>query len=176
MTTATSVFLLPNGTFFVELAVTIILIVAFSKWLLPKLTKAMADRQEQVRASLESAEKARQDAEAADDERHHVLEGARVQAREIVAMAQQTADQLRSDAAERAQAEYDRIVAAAAAEVQVARRRAVDEAAARLGEVVIEVVSKVVGREINAESHRDLIDEAIAALTEESQNGVGQPL
>ena len=98
MTTAESVFLLPNGTFFVELAVTIILIVAFSKWVLPPLTKAMDDRQEQIRASLEAAEKARQDAEAADDERHDVLEAARSQAREIVAMAQQTSDQLRSDA------------------------------------------------------------------------------
>jgi F-type H+-transporting ATPase subunit b len=175
MTTGTSVFLLPNGTFFVELAVTIILIVAFSKWLLPPLTKAMAARQEQVRASLEAAERARMDAEAADDERHHVLEEARVQAREIVAMAQQTADQLRADATVRAQAEYDRIVAAAAADVQLARQRAVDEAAARLGEVVIEVVSKVVGREINAESHRDLIDEAIAALAEESRRAAGQP-
>jgi F-type H+-transporting ATPase subunit b len=174
MTTATSVFLLPNGTFFVELAVTIILIVAFSKWLLPPLTKAMSNRQEQIRASLASAEKARQDAEAADDERHVVLEGARSQAREIVSMAQQTADQLRADAATRAQAEYDRIVAAAAADVQVARQRAVDEAAARLGEVVIDVVAKIVGREIDAASHRDLIDEAIVALTEESRKGAGQ--
>jgi hypothetical protein len=36
-------------------------------------------------------------------------------------------------------------------------------------------VSKVVGREINAESHRDLIDEAIAALAEESRRAAGQP-
>ncbi len=174
MTPAESVFLLPNGTFFVELAVTIILIVAFSKWLLPPLTKAMNDRQEQIRASLASAEQARQDAEAADDERHAVLEEARGHAREIVAMAQQTADGLRTAAATRAQAEYDRIVAAAAADVQVARQRAVDEAAARLGEVVIEVVAKIVGREIDAASHRDLIDEAIVALSEESQKGAGQ--
>jgi F-type H+-transporting ATPase subunit b len=176
MNPAESVFLLPNGTFFVELAVTIILIVAFSKWVLPPLTKAMADRQEQIRASLASAEKARQDAEAADDERHQVLEEARGQAREIVAMAQQTADQLRADATTRAQAEYDRIVAAATADVHVARQRAVDEAAARLGEVVIEVVTKIVGREIDAASHRDLIDEAIRALADESRNGAGQTL
>ena len=55
----------------------------------------MADRQEQIRASLEAADQARKDAEAADDERHSVLEAARGQAREIVATAQQTADQVR---------------------------------------------------------------------------------
>jgi len=171
-----SLFLIPNATFFVELAVVLVLIWLFYKYLMPPLNKAMDERRAQIQSSLEAADRARKDAEAADDERHHVLEEARGQAREIVAMAQQTADQLRADATTRAQAEYDRIVAAAATDVQVARQRAVDEAAARLGEVVIEVVSKVVGREINAESHRDLIDEAIAALSEESRKGVGQSL
>ena len=169
-----SLFLLPNGTFFVELAVVLILVWLFYKYLLPPLNKAMQERQEQIRSSVEAADQARKDAEAADDERHQVLEAARGQAREMVAMAQQTADQLRSDAATRAQAEYDRIVAAAAADVQVARQRAVDEAAARLGEVVIDVVAKIVGREIDAASHRDLIDEAIVALNEESRKGAGQ--
>lgn len=171
-----SLFLLPNGTFFIELAVVLILIWAFYKYLLPPLNKAMSERQAQIKASIEAADQARKDAAAADDERHQVLEEARGHAREIVAMAQQTADQLRSDAATRAQAEYDRIVASAAADVQVARQRAVDEAAARLGEVVIEVVAKIVGREIDATSHRDLIDEAIRALADESRNGAGQTL
>ncbi len=171
-----SLFLLPNGTFFIELAVVLVLIWAFYKYLLPPLNKAMSERQAQIKASIEAADQARKDAAAADDERHQVLEEARGHAREIVAMAQQTADQLRSDATTRAQAEYDRIVAAAAADVQVARQRAVDEAAARLGEVVIEVVAKIVGREIDATSHRDLIDEAIRALADESRNGAGQTL
>jgi len=82
-------------------------------------------------------------------------------ARDIVATAQQTAEQVRSDAATRATAEYDRIVGGAAADVAAARQHAIDEAAARLGEVVIEVVAKVIGREIDANAHRDLIDEAI---------------
>ncbi len=170
-----SLFLIPNGTFFVELAVVLILVFLFYKYLLPPLNKAMADRQEQIRSSLESADRARKEAEAADDERHQVLDEARGHAREIVAMAQQTAEQLRDESATRAQAEYDRIVAAAAADVAVARQRAVDEAASRLGEVVIEVVAKIVGREIDASTHRELIDQAISALNEESRKGAGQP-
>jgi F-type H+-transporting ATPase subunit b len=169
-----SLFLIPNATFFVELAVVLVLIYLFYKYLMPPLNRAMEDRQEQIQGSLEAAELARKDAATADDERHRLLDEARGHAREIVALAQETADQLRADAATRAQADYDRIVAAAAADLQVARQRAVDEAAARLGEVVIDVVAKVVGREINADSHRDLIDEAIAALSAASDQGVGQ--
>jgi F-type H+-transporting ATPase subunit b len=170
-----SLFLLPNATFFVELVVVLILLWLFYKYILPTLNEKVAERKEQIRSSLEAADRARKDAESADDERHRVLEEARGHAREIVTSAQQTADQVRAEAATRAQTEYDRIVSAADADIQVARQRAVDEAAGRLGEVVVEVVSKVVGREIDAAAHRDLIDEAVAALGEESRKAAGQP-
>ena len=55
-------------------------------------------------------------------------------------------------------------MASAEAEMQLARQRAVEEAAARLGELVVEVVERIIGREVDADAHRDLIDEAVAAL------------
>lgn len=170
-----SIFLLPNATFFVELAVFLALIFVFVKYAIPPLQQRMEERQAQIRSSLEAADRARRDAEAADDERRRVLDEARGQAREIVASAQQTAEQVRADAAGRAQAEYDRIVGGATADIAAARQRAIEEAASKMGEVVIDVVAKVVGREIDASAHRDLIDEAIAALRDESSKGVGQP-
>ncbi|HSZ37290.1 MAG TPA: F0F1 ATP synthase subunit B [Acidimicrobiales bacterium] len=166
MTTA-SIFLVPNGTFFIELAVSILLILAIYKWVLPPINKAMQERQEKIRSSLEAADAARADAEAADDERRNVLEQARQQAREIVATANRTAEQVRTDAQARGQSEYERIVGNAEVEIGLARQRAVEEAASRMGEVVMEVVERVIGREVNLEVHRDLIDEAVTALREE---------
>src|SRR5580704_10639854 len=163
MTTA-GIFLLPNGTFFIELIVSIILILAIYKWVLPPINKAMEERQEKIRDSLEAADRARSDAEAADDERRAVLEEARHQAREIVATANRTADQVRTDAQARGQGEYDRIVGNAEIEIDLARQRAIDEAAALMGAIVMEVVERVIGREVDAEVHRDLIEEAVTAL------------
>jgi F-type H+-transporting ATPase subunit b len=159
-----SIFLLPNGTFFVELAVFLFIIFALTKWILPPLNKAMEARQEHIRSSLEAAEAARTDAAAADDERRAALDDARKQAREIVAQANRTAEQVRSEAAGRGQLEYDRILANAENEVALARRRAVEEASGRLGELVLEVVERIIGREVDAATHRDLIDEAVVAL------------
>ena len=170
MTTA-GIFLLPNGTFFIELIVSIVLILAIYKWVLPPLNKAMEERQEKIRSSLEAADQARADAEAADDERRAVLEEARQQAREIVATANRTAEQVRTDAQARGQGEYERIVGNAEMEISLARQRAVEEAAARMGEIVMEVVERVIGREVNAEAHRDLIDEAVAALRADTAGG-----
>ena len=170
MTTA-SIFLLPNGTFFIELAVSIILILLIYKYVLPPINKAIEERQEKIRSSLEAADQARVDAEAADDERRAVLEEARHQAREIVATANRTADQVRTDAQARGQSEYDRIVGNADVEIGLARQRAVEEAASRMGEIVMEVVERVIGRELNADAHRDLIEEAVAALRADTSGG-----
>ena len=170
MTTA-GIFLLPNGTFFIELIVSIVLILAIYKWVLPPINKAMEDRQEKIRESLDAADKARSDAEAADDERRNVLEEARHQAREIVATANRTAEQVRTDNQARGQADYERIVANADVEIALARQRAVEEAASRMGEIVMEVVERVIGREVDAAAHRDLIDEAVAALRADTAGG-----
>ena len=164
-------FLLPNGTFLVELAVLLIILFLTTKYIVPPLNKAMEERQADIRNSLDAADAARADAAAADEERRAVLEEARAQARDIVAQATAMSDQVKGEAQGRAQAEYDRIVANADAEVAIARQRAVEEAAQRMGEIVLEVVEKIVGREVDATTHRDLIDAAVATLRSEANSG-----
>lgn len=164
MLTATSNFLVPNGTFIFELVAFVIVLAVIGKYVLPPLRNAMAERQEQIRQALEAADQAKADAEAADDERRNVLAEARHQAREIVAQANRTADQVATEAQTRGQAAYERIVAGAEAEVVLVRQRAVDEITARVGELVLDAAERVVGREIDAASHQDLIEQAIAAI------------
>jgi F-type H+-transporting ATPase subunit b len=168
---ATSVFLIPNGTFVVELAVVLVILFLVTKYILPPLNAAMEARQEKIRTALEAADKARAEAAAADDARAQVLNDAREQARQIVAAAQATSDQLKAEAGGRAQAEYDRIVANAAAEVATARQRAIDDASARIGDVVFDLVNKIVGREVDQSAHQDLVREAVTALNAEAARG-----
>jgi len=168
---ATSVFLIPNGTFVVELLVVLVILYLVAKYILPPLNKAMEGRQEKIRQSLESAEAARAEAAAAGDERARLLGEARDQARLIVENAQATSDQVKAESGARGQAEYDRILANAQNEVAGARQRAVDEASARVGEIVFELVTKIVGREVDQSAHQDLVQEAVSALRGEALKG-----
>jgi F-type H+-transporting ATPase subunit b len=168
---ATSIFLLPNGTFFVELLVFVVLLAIAGKYFLPPINKALTNRQEKIRESLAAADAAKAEAAAADDEKAKVLAEAREQARTIVANAQATSDQLKAEAAGRAQTEYDRILSTAQGEVDSARQRAIDEASARIGEIVFELVEKIVGREVDQSTHDDLVREAVAALDAEAAKG-----
>lgn len=170
MPIATSNFLIPNATFFVELVAFLIVLGVIAKFVLPPLNKALDDRSHQIRSELEAADAAKADAAEADDQRRTELERARQQAREIVAQANRTAEQVSADAQTRGQGEFERLVSAAEAEVRLARQRALEEAAARLGELVVDVVERIIGREIDAEAHRDLIEEAVNALGEDTGN------
>ena len=165
---ATSIFLLPNGTFFVELLVVAVILFLMTKYILPPLNKALEARQDKIRTALEAADAANEEAAEADNERAKVLAEARDQARIIVAGAQETSDQLKAEAAGRAQLEYDRIVATAQSEVTAARQHAIDDASARIGEIVFELVTKIVAREVDQSTHDDLVREAVAALHAEA--------
>jgi len=164
-----SIFLLPNGTWFVELAVVVIILWVVTKYALPMLNAAIEARQDKIRTALTAADEARAAAEAAGDERSRILNEARTQARDIVANAQALSDQVKAESGARGQVEYDRIVAQANAEVASARQRAIDEASAKIGEIVFDLVAKVVGREVDQNAHQDLVREAVAALSAEAQ-------
>ncbi len=168
MPLATSNFLVPNGTFIVVLLAFLVVVWVIGKKVLPVLNKALTERQDQIRGELEAADKAKADAEDADAERRAALEQARAQAREIVSNAATAADQTKLRAEADAQAIHDRIVQTAEAEVVVARQAAVEEVTARVGEIVLAAAERVIGREIRASDHQDLIDEAIAAVRAES--------
>jgi F-type H+-transporting ATPase subunit b len=168
---ATSLFLLPNGTFVVEVVVVLVILWVMKNKVLPVLNKSIAERQDKIRTALEAADQAEAQAAAAGDEREKLLSAARDQAREIVASAQATSDQIKAESGARGQAEYDRILANADSEVAQARQRAIDEASAKMGEIVFELVAKIVGREVDQSAHQELVREAVASLVAEAGKG-----
>ena len=164
-------FLIPNGTFIVVLIAFILVLGFIGRSVVPYLNNLLTERQEQIRGELEAADRAKADAEEADAQRRAALEEARAHAREIVAQATLTADRTVTQAEGRAQEAADRIMQAADAEVAIARQAAVEDVSARVGEIVLAAAERVVGREIQAADHQDLIDEAIAAVRAETTSG-----
>jgi F-type H+-transporting ATPase subunit b len=161
---ATSNFLIPNATLIVEIVAFLFLLWFIRKVVLPPVNKALGERREQIRTALEQADAARAEADESRVQRQEILDEARNQARDILSQANKTAERLRSEAQERGQLEYERIVASAAQEIVSARQRAVEEVSTQVAALVFSVAQQVIGREVDAEGHRALIDEAVAAL------------
>lgn len=159
-----SIFIVPDGTFIVEVIAFVIVLGVVAKYLVPYINTQLQARQDIIAAELAAADEAKSEAEAADEERRSELEQARVQARQIVEQAQHTADRLAEEAKARGQREYDERVSSAEAEVRLARQRALEEASQRMGELVVWVVERIIEREVDASAHSDLIEEAARAL------------
>jgi F-type H+-transporting ATPase subunit b len=168
MPIASSNFLVPNGTLIIEIVAFLLVLVFIARVVLPPLNRTLEQRQEEIRTSLEAAETARVEADETRAQRQGILDEARQRAREIVAQANQVAETVAVQSEERGQQEYDRLVRAAETDIALARQRAVDEVSAQLGALVMSVARQVIGREIDATSHRALIDEAVAALRSSS--------
>lgn len=164
MFASNSNFLVPDGTFVAEFIAFLVIVGIIAKYVLPPLNKAMQARQEEIRASLAAADEARTEADETKAQRQGILDEARQRAREIVAQANKSAEGVAAQAEERGQEEYDRLLRVAETEIALARQRAVDEVSAQLGALALSVAKQIIGREIDATSHRDLIDEAVAAL------------
>jgi len=162
--TASSNFLIPNATLIVEVVAFLIVLGFLAKYVLPVLNKTLGERQQQIGAALEAAEKSRAEVAEAGHQRQETLDEARRQAQEIVAAANKAADRVKAQAEERGRVEYERLVSRAEAEIAGARQRAVDEVSTKVGALVISVARQVIGREIDESTHRTLIDEAVTAL------------
>lgn len=166
-------FLIPNGTLIVEIVAFLVVLGVLWRYVLPPVNRALEQRQAEIRDSLQAAERAKAEADETRAQRQGILEQARQQAREIVASANTTAERLREESVQRGQQEYERIVSNAEAEIALARQRAIDEVSTRVGSLVLSVARQVIGREIDAEAHRGLIDEAVAALQTAPDSSAG---
>ena len=166
-------FLVPDGTFIAEFIAFVIIVGVIAKWILPPLNKAMEARQEEISSSLAAADAAQTEADETRAQRQGILDEARQQAREFVAQANRTAERVRADGEEKGRAEYERLVASADAEINLARQRAIDEVSSQVAALVLSVARQVVGREIDATSHRAMIDQAVAALRSSSGSAAG---
>jgi F-type H+-transporting ATPase subunit b len=166
-------FLVPNGTIIVEVLAFLAVLGILARYVLPPINRALEQRQDEIRQSLQAAERARAEADETRAERHTIIEQARQQAREIVANANASAERVRDDSVQKGQQEYERLLSNAEIEIALARQRAVDEVSTTVGELVLSVARQVIGREIDAEVHRTLIDEAVAALQSAPDSSAG---
>lgn len=165
---ATKNFLVPNFTFLFELVAFLLVLGVLAKWVMPRLQQALNERQENIRRGIEDAEHAKQAAAQADADYSAAMDDARVKARAMVDEARRIGDQLREDARKRGEQEAERIVAGARVEIEAEARRAAEQLRRDVSDLVVAVVERVVGRGLDVEAHRALIDRTIGEVEAEA--------
>jgi F-type H+-transporting ATPase subunit b len=141
-------FLVPNGTFLVELIAFAIIVWLLSKFVIPPINKAMTDRQEAIRKEFAELDEAKDEAQKAEDEYKSQLADARQAANKIREEAREQGNQIVADAKEKAQTEADRIIENGHGQVRAERQQAVASLRAEVGTLATQLAGRIVGESL----------------------------
>jgi F-type H+-transporting ATPase subunit b len=145
---AENIIILPNGTFFVELIIFVIVLIVLGWYVAPAISKALRQRQEMVDREAEESRLAVEKLTKAERRYAEALSEARTESSNIRDAArqdgQQTLDGLRSSA----QAEAALIGQRGAEELAAQRTQAMRDLRPHVGELAMSLAGRVVGGEV----------------------------
>jgi F-type H+-transporting ATPase subunit b len=147
-----------NATFIGQFIAFAILIWFSYKFVWPPLVGAIEERQKKIADGLAAADRARRELADADTRVADEIRKARVEAGTITDRAQKQAGEIVDKAKQDAIAEGARQRAAAEAEIENLSFKAREVLRQQVAELAVKGAEKILGREIDASRHRDLLD------------------
>jgi F-type H+-transporting ATPase subunit b len=151
----------------VTLAFLIVFYILASK-VFPRLDETLAERERRIKGELESAEAAKREAERLLEDYKSRVSSIREEAARITEEARAAAENLRKDLVSKAESEAREVVTRAQEQLNAERDRVIGELQRQLTSWSAEIASKIVGREIDPETHRDLVEAFIRDVQKES--------
>ena len=153
-----------NVTLFVQMIVFAIVIWITMTYIWPLMRGAMDEREQRIADGLMAAERGQSDLLEAGAKAQTIISGAREQAKEIVAQASGRATDIVDEARVDGAAEKRRQLEATQAEIEVEINRARDELRNEVATLAVAGAAKVLGREIDSRTHKDLLDDLASEL------------
>ncbi len=128
------------------------------------IQKALDERRERIRRSLEEAEQARAEAHRLIEEHRSLMGQARGEAEQILGEARRVADAQRERVREETEADRQRRLEETRRQIEAETQRALEQIRAEVAELTLEATAKVTGKVLDQGDHRRLIDDAIRDL------------
>ena len=162
-------FLVPNGTFIVELIAFAIIVYVLAKYVIPPINKAMTERQNAIRNEFADLEERQAEARKAEKEFRDQLAGAKHEAAKIREDAREQGAAIIADMRRQAQEESDRILRHARTQLEAERTQAVQSLRTEVGTMATELASRIVGESLEDESRQSrTVERFIAALEQDA--------
>ena len=147
-----------NLTLIVQMFVFATLIWGTMKWIWPPILAAMDERQRKIAQGLAAGEKGEQALTEARSNADAIIREARERATQIIDHAQHRANEMVDEAKGTASTEGARLVAAAQQQIDLDTTRARESLRKEVAGIAVGAASKLLGREIDASTHADLLD------------------
>ena len=153
-----------NLTLFAQTFVFAVFVWFVMKFVWPPIMRALDTRRTQIADGLAAAERGKHEQELAQKRAADVLHQAKQQAQEIIAKAEKRAAEIVEEAKGDAKSEGERILVAARAEIGQEVNRAKEGLRAQVVSIAMAGAGKVLEREIDANTHDDLLNKLAAQI------------
>jgi F-type H+-transporting ATPase subunit b len=128
------------------------------------IQKTIDERRQRIRAAVDEADRARDEARRLLEEHRALIARARSESGEILAEARKVADAQLARVKEEAEAERQRRLDDTRKQIEAETVRALDQIRTQVAELTIEATERVVGKALDTDDQRRLIDEALEEL------------
>ena len=152
------------GLFFWTILTFLTLVFLLKKFAWGPLLKALEERQETIRKSLDDAEQAKQELTRLQDESAQIIAEARAEAQSIVTKSRAEAERVREDLKEKAKNEADAILKNAERQIHLETDRAVQQIRQEVVELSLNVASKLIRKNLPQEDNDALIQESLSQI------------
>jgi F-type H+-transporting ATPase subunit b len=156
-------FLVPNGTFIVELIAFATIVYILAKWVIPPINGAMTRRQEAIRTQFAELDEAKADARKAETDYKEQLNNAKHEAARIREEAREQGAQIVQEAREKAQVEADRIVGLAHTQIEADRKAAFTSLRSDVGSLATSLAGRIVGESLDDDERQGRVVERFLA-------------
>ena len=158
-------FLVPNGTFFVELAAFALLLFLLARYVVPPINRAMTARQDAVRQQFAELDEAKSEANAAEEEFKSQIADARHEAARIREEAREQGAAIIAEMREQAQAEAARIVEHAHVQIEADRKAAATSLRSEVGTLATTLAGRIVGESLDDDARQSrVVDRFLSEL------------
>ncbi|MBK8569934.1 MAG: F0F1 ATP synthase subunit B [Nitrosomonadales bacterium] len=134
------------------------------KFVWPPIMAALDARNKRIADGLAAAERGKNDLALAAKRSAELLREAKEKMSEIIALGDKRASEIVEEAKAQAKIEGDRIITAAKAEVEQEVFRAKEQLRTQVSAIALAGAGKILGREIDAKAHNDLLDKLVAEI------------
>lgn len=138
--------------------------VVLKRYAFGTIQKAIDERREKIRQSLDEADRARSEAHTLLEEHRALIAQARGDAESILSEARKVADSQRERLKQELDDERARRVEETRREIEAETRRSIEQIRSEVADLTLEATAKVTGKVLDDEDHRRLIEEAIGDL------------
>jgi F-type H+-transporting ATPase subunit b len=153
-----------NATLIGQMGTFLVFILFTMKFVWPPIVKALDERRTRIAEGLAAAERGQKALESADVQVAERLREARQQAAEIIAQSERRGAELVEEAKKNAEAVSERLMAQGRAELELEISRAREALRGEVAAIALSGARQLLEKEIDAGSHRELLDRLAAQL------------